>query len=87
MKACHTGADDKTSCDNVGAFLQIAAITASLNANIKLICQAISAIYNFIDAFNQQWVNMAKFGPSSRFKINQKIIRPNTKTKHKYSDN
>ena len=48
MKACHTGADDKSSCDNVGAFLQIAAITASLNANIKLICQAISAIYYFI---------------------------------------
>ena len=86
VKACYEGTNDQNSCDNVGAFLQLTAITASLHANIKLIIQAISAKYKFIDSFNQQWVNIAKFGLSSRFKINQKIIRPNNNKKHKYSD-
>ena len=86
MNACYIGANDNNSCDNFGAFLQITAITASLHANIQLISNAISAIYKFLESFNQQWVNMAKFGPNSRFKINQKIIRPQAKTKHKYSD-
>ena len=86
LKACYNGANDKDGCDNMGAFLQIASITAALNTNMKAVIKTISAIYKFIDNFNQQWVNIAKFGPSSRFKINQKIVRPKAKVKHKYSD-
>ena len=33
-------------------------------------------IINYINAFNNQWVNVARFGPNGRFKINQKIARP-----------
>ena len=86
MDACYTGADNKNSCNNEGAYLQIAAIAAALNANIKTLIESINSIYNFIDAFNQQWVNFAKFGPNSRFKINQKIIRPKNKKKHQIPD-
>lgn len=76
---CYAGAIDQNSCDNVTTFLQIATIITSLNANMEVLKKAVNSIYSFIDSFNKQWVNMAKFGPSSKFKINKKIARPNNK--------
>ena len=76
---CYARANDQNSCNNVGVFLQIEAMIPSLNANMEVLKKAGNSIYSFIDSFNKQWVNMAKFGPSGKFKINQKIERPNNK--------
>ena len=76
---CYAWTNDQNSCDNVGAFLQIAAMIASLNANMEVLKKAVNSIYSLIDSFNKQWVNMAKFGLSSKFIINQKIAGPNNK--------
>lgn len=58
----------------------------AINKRLTDISTILLDIVNYIDAFNSQWVNFAKFGPSGRFKINQKIARPEKNKNQKIPD-
>lgn len=86
IAACMKAANNKDNCMNNGAFLQLAAITISLYHNLADVTSALNKAVDYINSFNKQWVNMAKFGPSGKFKINQRISRNNKAKDHKFSD-
>ena len=83
VKLCTIGCSTKGFNTNKSSLLQIGAMFSAVNNQLVLISKTIVEMMEFLTANYKEKVELAKFGPNSMFKINQKINNVNNKKKGK----